>query len=553
MTTTSFTTHRNPDADRRRVEEIRMVAATDIPRAIDMARQALLSGLEDPLLLNLVAAQAEEEGRFSDALGLLNRAAALDPLDVYTWNAVGLCLIAQDKKRDAAGAFDHALSIDPDFPQANYNLANALESMADLEGAKRHYEHAVRVAPDYADAIAGLASLAVRAGQPAVAREHAAQALAVAPTQPTAQSVLATLDLQDKNFEQAANRLQELVHNPGWNKFNRPTVHCLLGDALDGLGRTDEAFAEYQTGKALFRAVHSATYEEPGVESQRDLALRLARYFEAAPTEPWSVPAPLAPNEPWPAIGQAFLVGFPRSGTTLLEHVLASHPDMVNVDERSTLHEIEGEYLPDDASLDRLSTLTPEAAAVERAKYWARVRRFGIAPEGKIVIDKMPLYTVKLPIISKLFPGVKILFAERDPRDVVLSCFRRPFQMNPGMYQFVTLDGAARYYDAVMSLFDTYRRKLPLDVHVIRYETLVRDFETETSAMCTFLGVDWSESMRSFAERASERQIRTPSAAQVRSGLYTTGAGQWRRYARQLEPVMPILQPWIERMGYDAD
>jgi tetratricopeptide (TPR) repeat protein len=553
MTNLSFTTQRNPDEDRRRVEDIRAVAATDLPRAIEMAKQSLLSGLEHPLLLNLMAAQCEEEGRFADALGLLDRAAALDPLDVYTWNAVGLCLIAQDRKRDAAGAFDHALSIDPDFPQANYNLANALESMADMEGAKRHYEHAVRVAPDYADAIAGLASLAVRAGQPEVARQHALQALSFAPMQPTALAALATLDIQDKNFAQAETQLRDLVNNPGWNKFNRPTVHCLLGDTLDGLGRTDEAFAEYQTGKALFRAAHAATYEQPGVETQRDLAERLKAYFEKAPAAPWSTPAPLAPEEPWPAIGQAFLIGFPRSGTTLLEHVLASHPDMVNVDERATLHEIEGDYLADEAALDRLSALTPEQAAIERAKYWARVRRFGIAPEGKIVIDKMPLYTVKLPIIAKLFPGVKILFAERDPRDVVLSCFRRPFQMNPGMYQFVTLDSAARYYDTVMSLFDTYRRKLPLDVHLIRYETLVRDFETETSAMCAFLGVDWSESMRGFAQRARDQQIRTPSASQVRSGLYTTGAGQWRRYARQLEPVMPILQPWIDRMGYDAD
>ncbi len=553
MTTVSIATHRSPDEDRRRVEAVRAVAATDVPLAIEMARQALLSGLEDPLLLNLVAAQLEEEGRFADALGLLDRAAAIDPLDVFTWNAVGLCLVAQDKRREAANAFDHALSIDPDFPQAHYNLANALESMADIESAKRHYEHAVRVAPDYADAIAGLASLAVRSGEPNVARAHAAQALAIAPLQPTALASLATLEIQEKNFQQAATRLQELVHNPGWNKTNRPTVHCLLGDALDGLGRIDEAFAEYQTGKALFRAAHAQTYEKPGVESQLELAVRLADYFEKAPAEPWSTAAPLAPNEPWPATGQAFLVGFPRSGTTLLEHVLASHPDMVNVDERATLHDFEGEYLPNAASLDRLSALSSEEAAIQREKYWKRVRRFGIAPEGNIVIDKMPLYTVKLPIIAKLFPGVKILFAERDPRDVVLSCFRRPFQMNAGMYQFVTLDGAARYYDAVMSLFDVYRRKLPLDVHLIRYETLVQNFEQETSAMCAFLGVDWSESMRGFAQRARERQIRTPSAPQVRSGLYTTGAGQWRRYARHLEPVMPILQPWIERMGYDAD
>jgi hypothetical protein len=176
-----------------------------------------------------------------------------------------------------------------------------------------------------------------------------------------------------------------------------------------------------------------------------------------------------------------------------------------------------------------------------------------MAPDGKVVVDKMPLYTTKLPVIFKLFPGVKVLFALRDPRDVVFSCFRRPFQINSGMYQFVTLDGAARFYDAVMSLMEVYKQVLPLDVHTIRYESFVSDFEGEARAVCEFLGVDWSESLHDFAAVARERRIRTPSAAQVRAGLYSTGAGQWRRYAKHLEPILPILQPWVERFGYDLD
>ena len=173
-------------------------------------------------------------------------------------------------------------------------------------------------------------------------------------------------------------------------------------------------------------------------------------------------------------------------------------------------------------------------------------------PDGKVVVDKMPLYSTKLPLISKLFPGAKVLFAQRDPRDVVLSCFRRPFQINAGMYQFVTLEGAARYYDAVMRLAEVYRQKLPLDVYDIRYEKLVSDFEGETRAVCDFLGVEWNPGLHNFAQTARDRQIRTPSAAQVRGGLFTTGAGHWRRYAAHLEPIMPILQPWIERFGYDS-
>jgi hypothetical protein len=249
----------------------------------------------------------------------------------------------------------------------------------------------------------------------------------------------------------------------------------------------------------------------------------------------------------------SFLVGFPRSGTTLLENVIASHPDVMAMDERATLYNIEPHYVASAATLDHLGALGMAEAAKRRAEYWAEIRGFGLVPDGKLVLDKMPLYTTKLPLIFKLFPGAKILFALRDPRDVVFSCFRRAFQVNAGMYQFVTLEGAALYYDAVMRLAEVYRGKMSLDLHDIRYERLVEDFEGETRAVCEFLDIDWRESLYDFASVARERRIRTPSAAQVRGGLYSGGEGQWRRYAKHLEPILPILRPWVERFGYDAD
>jgi Tfp pilus assembly protein PilF len=549
--TTTISVRRTAAENEQLLYEISAVAATDLAKAAEMANAALSEGLEHQLLLNLVADKLIELRRFPEAMSLLNRAVALDPLDVYTWNAVGLCMAQQDLRREAANAYEHALSIQPDFPQAHYHLGSMLERMGDHDGAQSHYERALEVGPGYADPMGGLASLAVRRGDAATGRVFAAQALAIEPNQPTAIAALAKVELNEKNFAQAEYRLRDLKDNVGLDRFDRPTAHCMLGDALDGLGRTEEAFAEYQAGKAGFREVYGARFEQPGVESQRELAERLTGYFTAAPVEAWSSAAPLAPNEARPALGHAFLVGFPRTGTTLLEHVLASHPDMINIDERATLRVIEDGYFTDDQALGRLASLEVDQAAAHRRTYWDRIHDLNIATDGRVVIDKMPLYSVKLPIISKLFPGVKVLLAQRDPRDVVLSCFRRPFQMNVGMYEFVTLHGAALYYDAVMRLVEVYRSKLPLDLHVVRYESLVADFEGQTRAICDFLGVSWSDSMADFAENAKKRQIRTPSAPQVREGLYTTGAGQWRRYAKQLEPVMPILAPWIEKMGYD--
>jgi hypothetical protein len=134
----------------------------------------------------------------------------------------------------------------------------------------------------------------------------------------------------------------------------------------------------------------------------------------------------------------------------------------------------------------------------------------------------------------------------------VLSCFRRQFGINPTTYEFLTLEGAARFYGAVMQLAMLYRAALPVDLHEVRYETLVEDFEGQLRAVCEFLGLRWDENMLRFAERSKLDAITTVSASQIARGLNREGIGQWRRYAAPLAPVLPILQPWVERFGYPA-
>jgi hypothetical protein len=139
----------------------------------------------------------------------------------------------------------------------------------------------------------------------------------------------------------------------------------------------------------------------------------------------------------------------------------------------------------------------------------------------------------------------------RDPRDVVLSCFQQTFDMNAAMFEFLSLEGAARYYDAVMRLFAIYRQKLLLDLHLIRYEDLLGDFEGEIRRLLGFLGVPWDEAVRNYRETAKKRLINTPSASQVVRPLYTSARGKWRNYRAQLEPVLPLLEPWVKAFGYD--
>ena len=331
----------SPARNEQILADIDRALQTDFGQAVDLARQALASGFEHPELLNLVAYQLEEEGRYPEAMRLLDRAVGLDPHNPSIWTAVGLCLVKQDERFRAVSAFDHALALNPDFVAAHHHLGTTLEQLGDYDAARKEFEWALRLDPDYADPLAGLASLAVRNGEWDAARDFATRALAFQPGSSAAIAALANADLNDKRFDVAEQHLRALLSEPGLDRFDKPTIHCLLGDALDGQDRPDEAFAEYLAGKAGFRATHRYRYEESGLESQLDFTRRLTTYLEKAPKKPWSRPAPLIEGETSPARAHAFLVGFPRSGTTLLENVLASHADVLAIDERVTLRDIE--------------------------------------------------------------------------------------------------------------------------------------------------------------------------------------------------------------------
>jgi hypothetical protein len=251
--------------------------------------------------------------------------------------------------------------------------------------------------------------------------------------------------------------------------------------------------------------------------------------------------------------GHVFLVGFPRSGTTLLENILASHPGIVSLEEKNTLGDATRDYFADLHGLAALANLKGDDLVRARARYWRHVQEFQADVQGKIFVDKHPLMSTKLALVAKLFPAAKIIFALRDPRDVVLSCYRRLFTINPSMFEFLDLERSARYYDAVMRLSVIYRARLGLDWHELRHEKLIADFEGEARKVCKFIGVEWSEKMHDFAQHATIRPIATPSALQVMKGLNSDGMGQWRNYREQLAPIMPILQPWVEKFGYPAD
>jgi tetratricopeptide (TPR) repeat protein len=535
--------------DTARLQEIERLAAADLARAVELARAELAEGKAHPLIYDLAAHGFEQAGRHAEAAETLREGLKRFPGGLQLYVSLGFCLIELDRASDALEAFDRAAGLHPDFAAAHFGRGVALERLLEFEAAGLAFRRAIQLDPQYADAHASLALLSVRRRDHESARRHAEIALDLDPGHMDAQLALAGLDLAETRFEAARGRLMALIEDPRMKAEARANAMLQLGDALDGEGRLPAAFEAFAAGKRELRALHAERFAGPGRRSAIEAVRAMMREFEATAAEAWrSKPDPVARGE---ARAHAFVFGFARSGTTLLEQVLATHPDVAALGERPTLHDTEAEFLTVPGGVERLAELDEAGLAPYRRAYWALARNFGADPAGKVFVDKSPLNTFKLHIISKLFPEARLLFVVRDPRDVVFGCFRRGFRMNESTYAFTSLEATAEYYDEVMAAGRRLTERLGLEVHPVRHEDLVGDFDGQTNRLCEVLGAPWTPELRNFAEGAKTRQIGTPSGPQLARGLYGEGVGRWRRYAEQLAPVLPVLSPWIERFGYD--
>jgi tetratricopeptide (TPR) repeat protein len=411
-------------------------------------------------------------------------------------------------------------------------------------------QHALQLDRAHAAPLGALARLAMQHGQWPDAQAYADRALALDPDQPAAALAQAQLALRAAQPQAAL----ALLHGPADPAaLESPPQEALawrvLGDALDALGRPAEAWPAYAASAAIFRRRFAASCGGPEPLAGLDLCQRLGAAFRAADAELWT-PAPDNDEAGGGAAGHVFVVGFPRSGTTLLEQVLAGHPDVVALEEQTTLMPAIDAYLDPPDNIEALARMDEAEADRWRRDYWQRVRSFGVDPAGKVFVDKQPFYSLWLPLIGKLFPGARIIVARRDPRDVVLSCFRRPFRMTPVTYELMDLDRSARLYAGAMDILEQFLARSPSPRFIYRHEDLVDDFDDVAGRLCDFLGLPWSDRLRDFPATARTRHIRTPSAQQVTRGLNRDGVGVWRRYAAELAPVMPILGPLARAYGY---
>lgn len=521
----------------------RLLAAGDIAGAAAIAEQALGEGASSPMLLNLAAWRREEDGDFAGARGLLEQARLLVPGDPAIDTALGTVLRKEGRIDAAIDAFDAVLARHPGYAVAWLERGFAFDAANRFAPAADSFRQAAGLDPGLAPAFAGLAWIAAIQGDHPKVGDYADRALAIDPHDATAHCAIAQSQIEQGLADMAASRLRSLLGRPGLPPNKRQIGLGLLGDALDRLGATDEAFAAWQEANAAFLALNGRQYRDQ--PSHRHFVEHiLAQVRGLDPIRP-AAPASTADTPR----RHVFLLGYPRSGTTLVENILASAGDVDAIEEQPTLAAAAEAFLLDDKGLTRLANL--DAAAVDgfRSAYWAAVGRAGVTPIGRVLVDMDPLKSIQLPLIARLFPQARIVIMRRDPRDVVWSCFRRNFAPSTATLEFTGIERIARHYAAVMALIEACREAMPLAVHIVSHDRLVADFDAETQALCRFVGIDWSEDLHRFGDTARRRGVATASAPQVRRGLFNANGG-WRPYARHFEAAMPILQPWIERFGY---
>lgn len=556
----------------------RQLALSPTDRAVRFNLAAALAGLgrrEEALdcatdyegharLARLAAQLFQEAGNPAQAALAYRHALEAVPDDWESWNNLGNCLVAEGRSAEAVAAFEAAINRAPQGvpPEVFFNLAQALGAPEDRIRRLNAASEAHRRFPGNHAVLIELGLARASAGDMEGAESALREALALEDGFGEAHLELGLLyentnriDALDALVETSArfDSAPEFAFLQAWSlrrhdRFAEAAEVAeripdtidpirsaqLRAEIADRLGHFDEAFAHYSAMNAAALGARPAppgpTFRE-AVEAQTVSMARLNP--EAGPTR--------SPTASQPA----FIVGSPRSGTTLLDTLLGGLPEVQVLEELPVLARVEAEF-PKIAECTDVRQL--EAA---RNRYFAIAEEHEGPAEGRLIVDKMPLHITHMPTIHRLFPRAPIVLVERHPCDVVLSCFMANFTLNHAMRSYADLGEAARTYAAVFENWSRARELFPLWVHTVRYERMVADLEAEMRPLLSFLGLPWRDAVLDNQTSARRRgQVRTASYSQIGQPLYARAAGRWTNYRAHLEPEMPVLRPWIEQMGY---
>jgi tetratricopeptide (TPR) repeat protein len=519
------------------------------------------------------------QGKCEASAALIRRLVALEPNNFWATNELTLLLLGRGNVVEAERHARNAVRIAPENAQSHYlmgmvlteanrpavgeyhyyralalsggrdpvvlaNLALCLKNQGKMPAARALYEESLAAAPDSLHTLLGFARLEEADRNLTAALALLDRAAALVPENPNVRLLRATVLGRRGDVDAALAMLATLA---AANATLSPVEWLEKGRLLDRLGRHEEAFAAFDAGRKRLREVSGQSYLDAHAQQ---LAARLKNFFVAKRLA--TLPRARRRRD---VAQPLFVLGFPRSGTTLLEQTLSAHPRIAAADELPFIAEIT-ELMP---RLLESPLAYPEALAELwmgdhredldnlRDHYLRRVGELGIVPQGAAwFTDKMPLNETHLGLIHLLFPESPLVHVTRHPLDVVLSVYSN--LLTHGFYCAYALESTARHYALVMDLVEHYAREMKLKYLRVRYEDMVEDQEASIRQVLKFIGEEFDPSCLAFHE--NRRYARTASYAQVTEKLYDRSRYRYRNYLPHLQPIIPILQPVIERLGY---
>jgi Tfp pilus assembly protein PilF len=553
-------------------------AAFQVGRHAEAERLAAEARAQDPTSLDAIEVLALAHRTRGDATGaerLLRVAIEIDPRPRWPHDDLAMLLFESGRIDQAEAVCRAAIIADPNNPQPEMMIGNILSEREELVAGAAHLRRAIALAGEHPQLLANLGRNLQRQGALDQAEPLLRRAVTAMPEALPPLAWLAELLEQARRFDEASamlDRAERLARAQGtditlqraallsrtgdWREGlalldaePRPSGAALLqrGRLRDRAGRHAEAWQDFEAGKMALSVASDRRYARTEVER---LIADLTSFFA---TERYAalIPAPVRDDVPQPI----FILGFPRSGTTLTEQVLASHSHIRAGGELPFVAELaaiatertRGAF---PTHVNELDTAVRATLAIDlRDHYLARVEAFGLLTPGtSFFTDKMPLNELYLPLLRLAFPAAPLIAVARHPLDVMVSAMSHDF--THGFNCGYRLEDAARHYATIDTLMAQWRTLPGIAPHALGYERFVAAQQVETQALMTHVGLAMEPAQLAFHE--NQRFAPTPSYAQVQEPLNDRSIGRWRHYADELEPARAILAAAMARSGYAA-
>ena len=468
------------------------------------------------------------QNRFTEAEISYREALRLNPEYPEAHNHLGIALKEQDRLTEAEQCYREALRLEPDYTEVHNNLGNALRELDRIPEAEACYHRALTIKPDYVEAQNNLGIALKAAGRLDEARQAMEDAIGMNPDFLEAHFGIATLKTYRDNDPHIALIEKQLATVHELKPEAQIRFWFAIGKMYEDLGRFDESFSSYEKGNRL--KFNSLNWDET---KEADFVNRIkttfSKEFFARPDVLANRTAHLATSKRTPI----FILGMPRSGTSLLEQILSTHPGVYGAGELPTMVDVIAQAMPSGEFQD-----FPEALADFSPVQWQQLgasylnKVWELAPDAMYITDKMPANFLYIGLIHLMFPNAKIIHAMRDPMDSGFSCFSRLFNKNNIAFSY-DLTALGLYIQRYIDLMAHWHAVLPAGTILdSQYEVMVEDTETQARRVLDYIGLPWDEQCLDFHK--NKRRVKTASQAQVQKPIYKSSVARWKHYAHHL-------------------